>query len=411
MADMTLSLGASVLKYLDAKQKDVIDMCMRKSPTLALLPQLTDHGGEGRRVPIITGRPVGGRSRTFATAQTNAGTASTQRFVVTTTSNYGVATIERKAVLGSKGDNAAVIDLLDLQISGITDSLSDDICTNLFRGTGGARGQVGAYTATATTLTLLNIEDAVHFEKGMVIVADTVDGTGTVNSGSATIAAVDYDTGVLTASAAWDAGIASIAVNDYLFASGDYGVGAAGLAAWIPSSAPGATAFFGVDRSVSPTRLGGIRPSTSVLTGTISERLRRSAAVCKRHGATPTLIVMNPMDVADLDIELGDKVRYMEVESPESNPVQIGFEAIAFATPIGKLPVVGDPYCQPGVAWMLDAESWCTDSMGQLIQIVDEDTKSKMLRQSAADGFEIRIASYYNHFTNAPGHNARVSLT
>jgi hypothetical protein len=403
---MTETVGAAVLKYLYQKQSEVEDMVARKSPLISLLPDKTDLGGRARHVAVITGRPQG-RSRTFANAQTNVSAADTVAFDVTPTTNYGVATITRLAMKSSQGDANRVIELLDLQMKGILDSLTTDIARGAFRNIGGARGQTITAAFGVTTITLTDITDVVSFEKDMVIKASTTDGTsGAVKAGSVTLASVDYDAGTLTATGNWSAGIATIAQNDYLFQDGDFGAAAAGLDSWVPASAPGATAFYGVDRSTNPTRLGGIRPNSTYLTGTISERLIRVAALVQRHGGDPSLVVVNPVKWADLEIELENRKRIVELEGKGG----FGFKALEMATPNGVMNVVSDPFCQSTLAWMLDPESWCTDSVGELVQVVDEDS-AEMLRQSTSDGFEIRTASYYNHWCNAPGHNARISLT
>lgn len=404
---MTLTLGTKVLKYLDAKKKDVKDMVARESPTLALLPTKTDMGGDGRRVPVTIGRPVAGRSATFTNAQTNAGTASFERFVVTHVKNYGVVTIDRDAVMGSQGNERAVIELLDTQLDGILKAVVNDIASNLFRNGGGAIGVISAASNVGTAaITLATIADVVNFEAGMILNLATTDGTsGAIRTGTVTVLSVDYDLATITATGNWTAGIAAAAAGDYIFPVGDFGLKAKGFDAWLPSAAPGATAFFGVDRTTSPTRLGGIRVSES---GTIIERLIRGAAQVHKHGGKPQLAVLNPIQWADLEISLENRKRVIELPAMNGD---IGIKAIELATPNGTLNVIADPYCQTTVAWLLSPETWCTDSINELVQIVDEDVKGKMLRQASADGFEIRVASYYNHWCNAPGHNARVSLS
>jgi len=404
---MTLTIGAKVLKYLDAKKKDVADMVARESPTLALLPMKTDLGGEGRRVPVRIARPVAGRSATFITAQSNAGTAGFERFIVTHTKNYGVVTIDRDAVLGSQGNERAVIELLDAQLDGILDAIKTDIAVSLFKNGGGAIGQISASSSVGTpTITLATIADIVNFEAGMILNLATTDGTsGAIRTGTVTVQSVDYDLGTVACTGNWTAGIAAAAVNDFIFPVGDFGLKMRGFDAWLPSSAPTSTLFYNVDRSQSPTRLGGVRVAES---GTIVERLIRGSAQVQKHGGNPRLAVMNPIQWADLEISLENRKRVVELPALNGD---IGIQAIQLATPNGMLNVISDPYCPNAVSYLLDPESWCMDSIGDLVQIVDEDLRGKMSRQASADGFEIRVASYHALWSNAPGWNARVSLT
>ena len=69
---------------------------------------------------------------------------------------------------------------------------------------------------------------------------------------------------------AWTTGVSAAAASDYICQSGDLNAKIKGLAAWLPSTAPSATAFFGVDTAGQGTRIAlfGVDISSGELTTT-----------------------------------------------------------------------------------------------------------------------------------------------
>ena len=177
-----------------------------------------------------------------------------------------------------------------------------------------------------------------------------------------------------------------------------------GLDGWVPSAAPGATAFFGVDRTADVTRLGGNRFDGSALP--IEEALIGGASQVAREGGRPDHCFVDFATFANLEKALGSKVVYSESKARD---VDIGFAGIDVRGPRGTIKVIPDQNCQPNVAWMLQLDTWSLNTLGEAPMFLDLDN-NRMLRESAADAYEVRLGYYGQIACNAPGYNCRVAL-
>lgn len=377
--------------------------CYKDNPLLAMLSKMEQFGGENLPIPLITGNTQG-RSATFATAQANQTDVQVKKFVLTRVSDYSIASIGNEVLEASKGNANAFMEAATTQIDSAIASATRSLAIALYGNGSGSRGQVSNSSFATTALQLSQPDDVVNFEVGQVYVASTADGGGSVKAGSLTVAAVDRDSGVVTMTANLSTGIATIAQNDYLFIQGDYDLKVKGLRAWIPDTAPTATPFFGVDRSVDPTRLGGIRFDGSAMP--IEEALISAASRAAREGAKPTHCFMNYTDYANLEKALGSKVQYIDLKVK----ADIGFRGMLINGPRGPINVIADQNCPSGRAFMLDMSVWKLYSLGKAIKIMDSDGL-KMLRESAADGVQVRVVSYLNLGCRAPGWNVSVKLS
>lgn len=256
----------------------------------------------------------------------------------------------------------------------------------LYRNGSGSIGQISATSNVATpTITVTDLESITNFEKSMVLQVSATDGTGAVRTGTVTIVGLDRDLGTITVSGNWNAGIAAVAVNDFLFRNGDYALKIKGLQAWLPNTAPTAgDSFFSVDRSSDASRLAGIRFDGSAMP--IEEALVKAASRTAREGGKPEYCFISYTKYADLENALGSKVQYIDMKV---NP-EIAFRGIQINGPRGPIKVVPDVSCPGDRAFMLQMNVWKLYSLGKCPQILDTDGL-KMLRQATADGVEVRI--------------------
>jgi len=282
----------------------------------------------------------------------------------------------------------------------------------MYRDGNGARGQVSAEPSTASDMvvTLKNAEDITNFEVGMVLnIHSALTGgsqrTRDGSNGDFTVDAIDRDAGTLTFTGeAYDSS-GTIAADEFIFVKGDRGAMISGLEAWCPAAAPGATAFFGVDRTADATRLGGNRFDGSALP--IEEALIGGAARVAREGGAPTHCFMDFASYSNLEKALGSKVVYDKVKSSDAD---VGFTALVINGPRGPMKVIADQNCQPDVAWMLQLDTWSLNTLGAAPQILDADGAGQLLRTHHLDAYECRVGYYGNVATNAPGYNCRVAL-
>jgi hypothetical protein len=301
----TSLFGPSLKELYTGKRR--ADLAMRKQPFLAMVKKKEDFGGELRRITAKYVNPQGG-SAGFANAQANTYAGREVKFNITRKSNYQLAHIDAETIEASATDAMALTRALKDRVDGAVMNLGHDLGRKLFQAGGGALGRVASGFGTPT-VTLTNLRDARFFEVGMTVTGGTTDGTtnGTKRSGTAQITAINRQAGTITVSGNWTASITGLTTNDYLFRDGDTdannngtALNIQGLAAWLPSTAPGATLFNGVDRSVDTDRLGGIRYDGT--NKTLENAIIYSASDLGEAGATPDICLMSNRQYANLKV-------------------------------------------------------------------------------------------------------------
>jgi hypothetical protein len=170
--------------------------------------------------------------------------------------------------LASENNAGAFLQLATAEIDGAFETMKRRMGWAIYGDGSGAIGSIQAEPAEAATTVVLfnNVEDIVKIEVGQTLEARNGATTRVFATGAATalVTKVDRDAGTITLGAVDNSGNTdTIVAGDTLNVVGDYNAKVSGLAAWIPSSAPSNTAFFGVDRTIDSTRLGGIRVASS----------------------------------------------------------------------------------------------------------------------------------------------------
>lgn len=383
----------------------VENMVYKDHPLMAMLAKDEKFYGKNLPLPIIIGNPQR-RSHTFSKAKANGSQSTLRDFLLTRAKDYSLASIDNETAEASENDKGAFLKALTVEIDGAIQSATTSLAGDLFGDGSGYIGQISAISGA--DVTLANPEDVVKFEVGMEIVFAENKSTGSLrDSGDAlTITAVNRDDGVIT----FDANVSTISgvvADDYMFADGDRNLSMNGLDAWLPSTSPtSGDSFFGVDRSIDPTRLGGIRVDGSSLP--IEEAMIKAGARVNREGGNPDAAFVSYGKWEELNKALGSKVQYMV--SQAYGRADIGFQGIAVKTNKGMMNVIADPFCPDDKAYLLTMKSWKLYSLKKCIRILDLDG-NKMLRESDADAVELRVGGYRQLGCNAPGHNAIVTLS
>ena len=396
----SVSNFAAALKQHYTNER-IENMVYKDNPFLAMISKYEQFGGENLKLPIKWGNPQG-RSADFSLAQGNKYASSISAFLLTRQQDYSLASINNQVLEASKGNANAFMEAATNEIDGAIESASRSLAIGLFGDGSGALGQVTT-GGTVTSFTLKQIDDVTNFEVGMTLqfnptktgVSGTLAPSGTTGL---LVSAVNRDTGVITHASG------TIATNDYIYQIGDYDAKIKGLDAWVPSTAPSATAFFSVDRSVDPTRLGGIRFDGSSLP--LEEAFIGAASRAAREGGKPDVCFMNYSNFADLEKALGSKVSYID---EKVNP-QIGFRGILIHGPRGPIKCIPDQNCPKNVAYMLDMSMWKLYSLGKAPKILDSDGL-RFLRESTADAVEVRVGYYAQLGCRGPGYNVRIALS
>ena len=344
-------------------------------------------------------------------AQTRGGATNTliSDFVLTRVKDYSIATIDNETLEASKGDSNAFMEAATTEIDGAINSLTRSIAVGLYGDSSAQIGQVSAEPSVAATtvITMKSAGDITNIEVGQIINIWSAKSGGSQRTtdgsdNSWEVTAVDRSAGTFTLDDAYDAS-GDIAADDYIFVEGDRGLGLSGLDAWVPSSAPGATLFFGVDRSVDTNRLGGIRYDGSA--DPIEEALIEGASQGAREGGRVDHAFLSYANYAKLEKALGSKVQYVDLKMS----AEVGFRGVLINGPRGPIKVIPDQNCPESVCYMLQLDTWKLYSLGKAVRVIDTDGIS-MLRQASADGVECRYGFYGNVGCRGPGYNVRVTL-
>lgn len=396
--------------YTDAR---VREMVYKNNPLHALLPKMENFLGENMPTPLIYGNPQS-RSATFGTAQSLSSSSNTKgvKFVITRVKDYAIATVDNETMEASEGNAGAFLEAATTEFDGAINSLTRSLAIAEYGDGSGTIGRANAEPAEAAgsfVIQLQSAESVTNFEVGMSLVIYSAASGGTQRTSDGTqnkfiISAVNRDTGALTLAGSYTAS-GSIAASDYIFNEGDRGLKLAGLAAWLPTSAPSSAPFFGVDRSVDTTRLGGVRFDGSALP--IEEALIQAVRRAEREGAALTHIFMNHLRWSQLETALGSKVIYT-TESAQDMP-SVGFRGIQIQGTKGPIKVIADQNCPDAVAYALQIDTWQLCSLGRAVRVIDSDGLP-VLRQTSADGVEGRYVYYAQLRCFAPGYNAVITL-
>jgi hypothetical protein len=356
-------------------------------------------------VPLVYGTPQG-RSRTFSNAQNNQTAPLDVSFFVYRVSDYQLVTITNELLEATKNDAGAFVDQAKLNMDTGFRNISNNLAFSLFGDASGTRGQISAINTGV--ITLVDPNSVVQFEVNMVLVAYSIAGTVYTQSTGANLGyviAVNRAAGTVTVSATQN-GAAGTPVNwstsfPNLAVQGDVAFGnitqttsylsVSGLASWIPVNAPTTgDSFWGVDRSVDPTRLAGVRFNGS--NESIEEAIIDGATLVAREGGEPDMCFINFASYAALEKALGAKVQYVSVEHDEA---QIAFKGITVHAPYGPITVIPDRSCPQKTAYLLSMDTWKFRSLGKAPHILTYGLEGlEGLRVGNADALEIRIGYY-----------------
>lgn len=397
MVTLSTSTAAAILKEYYSNQR-VQQLTYKDAPFYALLSKVKDFYGSSYPLPMRVSNPQGA-SATFSNAQAQKQPSNYKKFSLTRVKDYSLASIETEAVLASETNPGAFLQLATAEIDGAMKTMSRRMGWSIYGDGSGAIGTVATYSGSPGVITLTNVEDIVHFEVGQTLQVRSGATVRTLFTAtqSALVAGVDRDLGTITLSV--NSTGTDVVANDTINVVGDYLAKLSGLAAWIPSTTPSATAFFGVDRTIDATRLGGVRVAS---TGKpIDEALIDAARRLGREGqGNPDYVFSGFTRYASLEKTMGAKVRYKDFEVGG-----VGFRGIEVSGPQGPITVVPDRDCPETKMYMVEMDTFSLYSLKEPIMLLDQDG-NKMLRESTADAMEVRIGGYFQLGCVSPGANA-----
>lgn len=413
------------------------DLVFNRNPALALMDKdETESGLAGKYFPIPVMSDTGaGRSANFGNAQTYQTAPQTQEFNVTRVQNYSLATLTGDFLRASAQSIGAFMPGAELNVKSAFQALGNDYAFSLFGDGSGTRGSYGVGSGSISTgvITLDSLGMVYQFAVGMALQSFSVSGqTPTQSTGAAIgyVIAVDTGLGTVTVSAT-QGGAAGTPASwstsfPYLAQAGDVnfvsnGLNSAnmlkwaGFGAWIPSAAPsGSDSFFGVNRSVSPTKLAGLRfPSGA--NESIQDALIDSVNQLAANGSEagdPDFIFINPVSYQTLVKQLTSQGQYQMIKAKINEDVSISFKALVLPTANGEVAILQDRNCPSQTAYIITLKTWKIRSNGKMCQFLTYPGFYDQLGIPlvGSDAIQLQIGGYSNVTCNAPGANAVVSL-
>jgi hypothetical protein len=425
----------AVLKELYSDDSWVMkDLVFDKNPLLALMPKdETEMGMGGKTFPIPVMYDTGaGRSAALGTAQTYQTAPQTVEFQCTRVSNYSVATLTNDFLRASASNIGAFMPAAELNVKAAFRNISNDLAHDLFLDGSGQRGTYGLGNGSiaAGVITLDNLGQVYQFAVGMALVSYSVSGQTPSQSTGLNLGyviAVDTGLGQITVSPSqggaagtptgWSTAFPYLAqVGDVNFISNGLNsanmLKIAGLQAWIPPVAPsGSDNFFGVNRSVSPTKLAGLRVSygaSESIQDALIDGVNQLAAQSSEAG-DPDYIFMNPVSYQTLVKQLTSQANYVSIKHDE---IDISFKALVLPTANGEIAILQDRNCPAQTAFILTLKSWKLRSLGKVPQFLTFPGFYDQLGfpVPGSDAVELRVGYYAQLTCNAPGANAIVPL-
>ena len=413
------------------------NLMFNRNPALAIIEKdESEMGLGGKYFPIPALYDAGaGRSANFGLAQQYQTAPQTVEFQVTRVQNYSLATLTGDFLRASAQSIGSFMPGAELNVKAAFQALGNDYAFSLFSDGSGTRGTygLGAGSISGGVITLDNLGQVYQFAIGMALVSFSVSGQTPTQSTGANLGyviAVDTGLGTVTVSAT-QGGTAGIPTGwstsfPYLAQTGDVnfvsnGLNSAnmlkwaGFGAWIPSTAPsGSDNFFGVNRSISPTKLAGLRfPSgaNESIQDALIDAVNQLAANGNEAG-DPDFIFVNPVSYQTLVKQLTSQGVYQMIKTKINEEVSISFKALVLPTANGEVAILQDRNCPSQTAFIVNSKTWRIRSLGKIAQFLVYPGFYDQLGipVPGADAIQLQIGGYSNVTCNAPGANAVVSL-
>lgn len=389
MTDQSVSTFQEALKPIFQNKGEIEDSVYKDYPVLALVPKTDDYYGDGDWKIAHKYKRISGRSVSFQKAQDNKSPSKRKRFVVSRKHDYALCGLTTEVILASKNNPQALADAFKEEFDDAMEQIMLSTAKKILRDGSGSLATISSDSSVAaTSITLTNIEDIVNFEVEDWLTFSSAAATG-ARVGRAQVTGIDRLAGTLTFGAALNTYITGVSTGDYIQIEGDFADGITGVDGWNPYTAPGATLFNGVDRTVDLTRLSGIR-----LDGTnkpLEEAyVRLMTRVC-REGGRPQFGVCNPARWEELEISLGSNRVYIDVEVGT-----FGFNALKLNSPKGPVAILSDPFMQTDLIRVFNNDKHEFKTLTGFPLLIDVDTL-KMMRAVDDDANELRVGYFGNY--------------
>ena len=416
----------NALKTIYSKQA-VVDETYKNRPFHATIPKDTDFKGRNFVQDVITSLTQG-RSATFNNAQANKSGTQISQFSIIRAYDFALASVDMWTMFASEDDKGALLDALTTAINNVRGTLMRSAAVAEFRDGTGSIGIVNTVTTgtVAAQFTLVTATDILNFEVNQSLnfysttnfstgtaLRHTTNGntitapSGTTSAGVGIVQKVDRVNGIVYV----DNIPTNVVATDVVVADGDYGQNTvasvtafsklSGLAAWLPSTAPGSTdSFMGLNRSLDNVRLAGWI-SSQIGKSEDEAILNASYELYTYGGGSATHCFVSPNRFNNIAKLLGPQRRYVDVKATTG---MIGFQALEVQGQGSMIKVLADPNCPDNRGYLLTLDEWKLKTMGGMPRVLNPN--SKTLLQATANQLEVRVGYAGQVVNKAPGHSA-----
>jgi hypothetical protein len=391
---------------------EVAKMAFQENKALGLLKKSRKKMVGGRRwiQPVGYALPGGGSS-TFATAIAAANnTSKYEAWEVTRASHYRLAKVTNETIEATAtGDMDAFEPAFD-EFDRAIDAESNWINFRFFRSKSGAIGQLTNTSFATTVMTLDDASSVWGVREGDVLkLTASADGSS-LKTGSLTVASVQRQAGTITSTANLSTGVATVAASDYVILDGDATLAPAGLADWVPDSAPASTAFYGVDRTIETEYLGGLRIDATD-GRSVANALVDAVAAVDNIGGSPDVCFMNPLTFGTLAKQMEGKWTITSAAGYDGKKVaSVGYKGFTVNLNGHELTIYTDRCCPVKRIYVLTWSSWTMFSAGAAPNFLQRRAGSIIKVSEASDGYEARVGEYMNFCCATPGWNCVIKL-
>jgi len=398
-------------RYIDDNGK-VPELLLKDNVFLDIIGTSEEGDGTGKYLvaPFVDQRPQG-HAATRAAAQAGAATANGgnlngDAWIIPWGDYKSSVYIGHKAMVLSKNrmgaffqDRAKETDLL---IEGVGTYFE-----SLLLGDEGHSVSPGGFTISTGVCTMVNKQDIVHIEKGMLLQASANNGTLTTDAllGSGSIGyvfAVNRNAGTFTVATSDALAVALTAGTPsgwtgtmFAFRNADFGGTTTPnfivntLGEYVPLLDPTDT-LNGVDRSLDPMMRGGVRLTAAEVAGlgTRDRIVKLVTRMKSRAGSKPTKILIHDEQWAGLANEL--EARGIRNLGEPAKAGIFSFPALKMSTTAGMIEVFSSNKVRPDTCWAFkpDAIHFRTASGFPETMAGDGNT---ILRKSEEDTYELRL--------------------
>lgn len=345
---------------------------------------------------------------------------------------------EREVKRGNSGD-AAALRAMAAHVDGHLAQFGQTLEWWVTCGSAGLAVCTGTISSGVVTITS-NAEHINRLRPDMILVASAADGTsgsllgsgsqGFVRnvgrSGSAPTFTVSATSGGAAGTpTGWTGTMYFFQLGVYAPSNGGAGVDAGvdgassgfiidTLTSWCPATAPSATLFKNMDRTVDEV-LGGIRLlAAEVVNLNILQRLEKLAVVArsrfgwKRGTKTCAYVHTSRFNEANQLLQRTD-VRQAGYNVSDSGKGKTGYNYIVITTTAIEIRLEEGPMFDPDIAWMTNVDDWNLHSAHGLPAIMDDDGL-KWIRDPNTDSFALQYTGYGSLRTQNPKGTARCPL-